>query len=88
VTTIAGTPQTLGLFGDSGAAVDALLYAPQAVARCGNGDLFVADTGNNRVRRIAAGTATITTVLGDTATVQITDACTGVLVELHRETKP
>ncbi|MEZ4365579.1 MAG: DUF4215 domain-containing protein [Kofleriaceae bacterium] len=66
VTTIAGTPQTLGYFGDGGAATDALLNQPQAVARCpSSGDLYIADTGNHRVRRIDAATGVITTVLGD-----------------------
>jgi sugar lactone lactonase YvrE len=65
VSTIAGTPQTRGFFGDGGPATSALLYSPQAITECSNGDLFVADTGNERVRRIAAGTNVITTVLGD-----------------------
>jgi sugar lactone lactonase YvrE len=65
VSTVVGTPATLGYFGDGGPASDALLDVPQAITRCSNGDLFVADTGNDRVRRIAAGTGTITTVLGD-----------------------
>lgn len=65
VRTIAGTPATLGMFGDNGVATAALLYLPQAITRCANGDLFIADTGNHRVRRVAAGTNTITTVLGD-----------------------
>src|SRR5262249_55142349 len=64
VGTIAGTPHTLGYFGDGGAATNALLYAPQAITKCSNGDLFVADTGNERVRRID-GSGNITTVLGD-----------------------
>ncbi len=64
VSTIAGTPLTLGFFGDGGAATSALLFQPQAITRCGNGDLFIADTGNNRIRRVDAN-GTITTVLGD-----------------------
>lgn len=63
ITTVAGTPEQLGFFGDGGKATDALLYQPKAVTRCGNGDVFVADTGNHRVRRIFQGN--ITTVLGD-----------------------
>jgi hypothetical protein len=62
VTTIAGTPETLGYFGDGGPPLEALLDQPQAITRCGP-DLFVADTGNHRVRRIAG--QTITTVVGD-----------------------
>jgi sugar lactone lactonase YvrE len=64
VSTFAGTPENLGFFGDGGAAGDALLYQPQALTRCPNGDFFVADTGNNRVRRIDSS-GTISTVLGD-----------------------
>ena len=66
VSTVAGTGATLGYFGDGGAATDALLYAPQAITRCGSsGDLYIADTGNHRVRRLEAGSGVITTVLGD-----------------------
>ena len=65
VRTIAGRPATLGDFGDGGAATAALLYAPQTMTVCGNGDLFIGDTGNNRVRRVAAATGNISTVLGN-----------------------
>ena len=65
VTTFAGTLDTIGFFGDGGPATSALLYDPQAVTSCANGDVFIADTGNNRVRRVAAATGVITTVLGD-----------------------
>jgi sugar lactone lactonase YvrE len=65
VSTIAGVAETRGFFGDGGAATNALLYEPQAITECANGDMFVADTGNQRVRRIAAGTNAISTVLGD-----------------------
>ncbi len=64
VRTIAGTPATLGFSGDGGAATTALLFEPQAITRCPNGDLFIADTGNHRVRRVAAATGTISTVVG------------------------
>ena len=65
VRTVAGRPATLGYFGDDGAATDALLYAPSALALAPNGDLFIADTGNHRIRRVASGSGVITTVLGD-----------------------
>jgi hypothetical protein len=95
------SPARLGYFGDGGTATSALLYAPQAITRCGNGDLFVADTGNERGRRID-GAGLITTVVGDgtaassgegcltgivvtgPTTIQIADACSGLLVELVR----
>jgi hypothetical protein len=65
VSTVAGTPAVLGFFGDGGAATDALLYAPTAIAIGPTGDLFIADTANHRVRRIESGSGMISTVLGD-----------------------
>ncbi|MEZ4364747.1 MAG: DUF4215 domain-containing protein [Kofleriaceae bacterium] len=65
VTTIAGSPNTLGFFGDGGPADAALLARPRAITYAPNGDLFIADTGNHRVRRVDAVTGVITTVLGD-----------------------
>ncbi|MEZ4366696.1 MAG: hypothetical protein R2939_10470 [Kofleriaceae bacterium] len=66
VTTIAGTRETYGYFGDGGAAEAALLDGPTAVTRCAaSGDVFIADTGNHRVRRLAGDSGLITTVLGN-----------------------
>jgi len=67
VGTAFGTPQTLGFFGDEGVATQALMYEPQALTKCNNGDWFIADTGNNRVRRVHRKDSDdlITTVLGD-----------------------
>ncbi len=64
IATIAGTPATLGYDGDGGAATNALLYQPQAIAVCPDGDLFIADTGNHRIRRIDSHSV-ISTVLGN-----------------------
>jgi sugar lactone lactonase YvrE len=64
VTTIANASHSLGFSGDGGAATAAQLFGPSAVTRCTNGDMFIADSSNNRVRRIVAG-GTISTVLGD-----------------------
>ncbi len=64
VTTVVNTSHTLGFIGDGGPAAAAQLYQPTAMVRCANGDLFIADTGNNRVRRVGAD-GMISTVLGD-----------------------
>jgi len=64
VTTIANASHTFGFAGDGGAATAAQLFAPTAVTKCSNGDVFIADSSNNRVRRIVAG-GVISTVLGD-----------------------
>ena len=65
VTTVVNTSHTLGFLGDGGPAAAAQLYQPTAMTRCANGDLFIADTGNNRVRRVIAATGVIESVLGD-----------------------
>ena len=49
ITTIAGTGSA-GPSGDEGPAVKALLASPRGVIVDGNGNLFIGDTGNNRVR--------------------------------------
>ena len=51
---VAGTPIIGNESGDGGTSVDAELNDPQGVATDSAGDVFVADTGNNVVREIAA----------------------------------
>ena len=51
ITTIAGTGER-GFSGDGGLAVAAKLAWPEAVAVDGSGNLYIADTNNNRVRRV------------------------------------
>lgn len=63
LTDIAGTGN-YGAGGDGGPAKEASLAAPRGVAVAENGDVYVADTGNNRIRRIRWATKTISTVAG------------------------
>ena len=66
VTTVAGLgPTEPGYRGDGGPAKAAGLNAPSAVWLDGQGNLYIADSGNERVRRIDAATGIITTVAGD-----------------------
>ena len=58
------TPAT-GDVGDGGPASAAHLARPTGLAVAPNGDLYIADTGHNRVRRVSAATGIITTVAGD-----------------------
>jgi uncharacterized protein (TIGR03437 family) len=50
--------------GDGGPAVEAQLNYPAAIAADSAGNLFIADSANNRIRKISAG-GTITTVAGN-----------------------
>jgi|GEM_PF-4582077 len=68
ITTVAGTgtrctPAT-ALCGDGGSAVTALLSDPLGSFVTANGDLYVAECSNNRVRKIDGATGKITTVAG------------------------
>jgi len=65
ITTVAGNG-TQGFLGDGGLAVAAPLFAPESVAVDGSGNLYIADSYNNRVRIVAA-TGIITTVAGNGA---------------------
>ena len=57
--TVAGSSAGVqGASGDSGPATSALLYDPESVAVDSDGDLIIADTGNNRIQMVAAGSTT------------------------------
>jgi len=62
ITTIAGTGDR-GDRGDGGSARVAHLNSPQALAIDPDGNVFIADTGNNRVRKVSAS-GDISTVAG------------------------
>ena len=64
ITTVAGTGHA-GFSGDGGAAVQAQLNEPYGVVVDRNGNLFVADRLNRRIRRIDGRTGMITTVAGN-----------------------
>ncbi len=63
ISTLAGTGSA-GYGGDGGPAAEAFLSTPWTLALDGLGHLFVADTGNGRVRQVDLATGTITTVAG------------------------
>ncbi len=64
VTTIAGSGNN-GYDGDEQPALQAALNTPSAVAAAANGDIYIADTLNYRVRMIDAKTGLIHTVAGN-----------------------
>ncbi|MGO8792744.1 MAG: choice-of-anchor D domain-containing protein [Terriglobia bacterium] len=64
ITTLAGNG-VAGYGGDGGPAVSASLNWPQGVAVDDQGNLFIGDEKNHRVRRVDATTGVITTVAGN-----------------------
>ena len=54
ITTVAGTGPA-GNSGDGGLAVDAQLSGPESVTVDSSGNLYIADTGNQRVRKVTPG---------------------------------
>jgi streptogramin lyase len=63
ISTLAGNGKP-GFRGDGGAAKDAQLNQPHSVCLDGKGQLYIADVGNHRVRRINLATGLIETVAG------------------------
>lgn len=59
LTTIAGTGES-GYNGDKGPATKALLYKPKGVARDSAGNLYVAEEGNDVIRKVATDGTTTT----------------------------
>jgi Tfp pilus assembly protein PilX len=64
ISTYAGTGAA-GSTGDGGAATSATLSGPGGIAIASNGDIYIADTANNVIRKVAAATGIITTVAGN-----------------------
>jgi len=64
ITTVAGTGSS-GFSGDGGPATSATLTEPSGIVFDAAGDLYIADWGNFRVRKVDASTGIITTVAGD-----------------------
>jgi len=64
ISTVAGqTKRTRGFSGDGGPATAATLTSPQGLAVDSSGNLYIADTGNSRVRKVDAS-GIITTIAG------------------------
>jgi trimeric autotransporter adhesin len=64
ITTVAGNG-TVGFSGDGGLATSATLYIPTGVFVDASGNIYIADTNNNRIRMVTKSTGIITTVSGN-----------------------
>ncbi len=64
MTTVAGTCTSAGYSGDGGPATIARLNQPTDVVIDSAGNMFIADSGNSCVRKVAVGSGTISTIAG------------------------
>ncbi len=64
ISTVIGTGSA-GFGGDSGPAAQAQLNVPASVALDVAGNLYIADSGNNRIRKISSKTGLVTTIAGN-----------------------
>ncbi len=62
ISTVAGVPTSIGFTGDGGPATQAKMGSPYGIAVDPAGNLYIADAGNNRIRKVSNGI--ITTIAG------------------------
>ncbi len=65
ITAFAGNASSRGYSGDGGPATAAALQTPEGLAIDSGGNLYIADSGNNVIRKVDAITGVITTVAGN-----------------------
>ncbi|MGB0064807.1 MAG: RHS repeat-associated core domain-containing protein, partial [Terracidiphilus sp.] len=82
MSTVAGNG-TAAYSGDGGAATSAKISGPRGVAVDSAGDIYIADTGNNRIRMVTAGTTVISTIAGNGTAGFSGDGGTAVSAELN-----
>ncbi len=64
ITTIAGSSTSGSYSGDNGPATSATLSGPSGIALDSAGNIYIADTNNNRIRKVTVSTGIITTYAG------------------------
>ena len=64
IRTVAGT-RVAGSLGEGGQGINIRLNSPEGLAFDSNGDLYIADTGNNRVLRLDIASGVISRIAGD-----------------------
>ena len=64
ISTVAGDGYIRGYHSDNVAATSTSLFRPRDVAVDTSGNIFIADTGNRRIRKVTASTGIITTIAG------------------------
>ncbi len=64
IITIAGCCDSVGYGGDHGLATNAKLNFPEALCLSKDGNIYIADVGNNRIRKLNLSTRIISTIAG------------------------
>lgn len=82
ISTLAGTGEQ-GMSGDDGLAVRAQLNGPTGLAMGQDGMLFIADSGNHRIRRLDRAQQVIVTVAGSGQAGEAGDGALGIHAELN-----
>jgi sugar lactone lactonase YvrE len=85
ITTIAGTGIS-GYSGDSGPATSAQLWGPTCLAIDGGGNLYICDSYNHVVRKVAASTGIITTYAGSISSTALGDGGPATSAQLSTPT--
>src|SRR5205814_7961110 len=83
ITTVAGNGSP-GSSGDAGAATSARLNSPRGIAVAANGDFYIGDRSNNKVRKVTALTGLITTYAGTGTAGYSGDGGSALLARLDR----
>ncbi len=83
ITTVAGLGSP-GFEGDGGSALDAAFEAPHGVAVDRHGNVYIADTLNNRIRKVDAVDDIVTTVAGNGIAGYVGDEGRAVNAELNQ----
>jgi streptogramin lyase len=79
INTVVGQGKQDGYEGDGGLATDAKLNSPTGVYVDASGNIYVADTKNNVIRKVDATTSIIDTVAGNGTRIRRVDATTGII---------
>ena len=82
ITTVAGTGAA-GFSGDGGAATAATFNGILGICTDAAGNIFLVDSGNSCIRKIAAGTGIVTTIAGNTTPGYSGDGGPATAAELH-----
>jgi len=84
IDTVAGIGKQSGDTGDGGLATAAKLDKPRGVWVDASGNIYIADTDNNRIRRVDATTKIITTIAGNGGSSYTGDNGPATDAELHK----